>query len=65
MQLAERIDVTRAREWVQRGEALLVCAYDDEERFRALHLEGGISREDLRRREPELSKEQPIIFYCA
>ena len=65
MNLAERISVEQARSHVEAGDALLVCAYDDEERFRTIHLEGGISREELRQREPALSKEQEIIFYCA
>ena len=65
MQLAQRIGVDEAHRLVQAGEALLVCAYDDEEKFRALHLEGAISRTQLRQREAQLPPDQRIIFYCA
>ena len=47
------------------GDALLVCAYDNEEKFKALRLEGAISLSELRSRLHSLSKEQEIIFYCA
>ena len=48
---------------VQSGEALLVCAYEDEEKFRLLRLEGALSLGDFRKRLPSLSLEQEIVFY--
>lgn len=48
---------------VKAGETLLVCAYDDENKFRALHLDGAISLDDFRQRLPALSPEQEIVFY--
>jgi rhodanese-related sulfurtransferase len=45
--------------------ALLVCAYDSEEQFKSLRLEGAISLPELREKLPSLSKEQEIVFYCA
>jgi len=45
--------------------ALLVCAYDSEEQFRSLGLEGAISLPEFRAKLPSLSKDQEIVFYCA
>ncbi|MFH1597231.1 MAG: ArsR family transcriptional regulator [Pseudomonadota bacterium] len=47
------------------AELLLVCAYDDEEKFRMMRLEGAISLKEFRSRLPEISKNQEIVFYCA
>ncbi|MDX1632253.1 MAG: ArsR family transcriptional regulator [Thermoanaerobaculia bacterium] len=59
----ERIEVDRARRRVQSGEALLVCAYDDQEKCEDLALEGSISLDELREREVDDDRE--LIFYCA
>ncbi len=58
-----RIPVEEARRKVTSGEALLVCAYEDEEKFRKLHLQDAISLQEFKTRLPALSKEQEIIFY--
>lgn len=58
-----RIPVEEARRKVISGEALLVCAYEDEEKFRKLHLQDAISLQEFKTRLPALSKEQEIIFY--
>ena len=60
-----RISVEDARQKVTSGSALLVCAYDDDEKFKNNHLEGAISLNDFRAKLPSLSTEQEIIFYCA
>ena len=39
----ERIGVEEVRRKLKSGEVLLVCAYDDEERFRSWHREGALS----------------------
>ena len=61
----ERISVEEVRRKLKSGEVLLVCAYDDEERFRSMHLEGAISFQEFESRLPSLSKDQGIVFYCA
>ena len=61
----ERISVEEVRRKLKSGEVLLVCAYDDEERFRSMHLEGAISFQEFESRLPSLSKDQEIVFYCA
>lgn len=60
-----RISVEDARQKVGAGTALLVCAYDDDDKFKNNHLQGAISLSDFRANLPSLSTEQEIIFYCA
>jgi hypothetical protein len=45
------------------GRTLLVCAYDDEDRFRHIRLEGAISFREFQERLPSLDKDQEIVFY--
>jgi len=58
-----RIPPEVARIKVLSNEAILVCAYEEEEKFRKMHLEGAISLNEFRNRASSLSKEQEIIFY--
>ena len=60
-----RISVEEARQKVRSGAAFLVCAYDDDEKFKNNHLLGAISLGEFRAKLPQLSTEQEIIFYCA
>ena len=60
----ERIDPGETQDKLKAGSALLVCAYDDEEKFKVLHLEGAVSLNELRSRLHALPKDQEIIFYC-
>jgi rhodanese-related sulfurtransferase len=60
-----RISPEEARQKVTAGSALLVCAYDDEEKFKRVHLDGSISFGEFKSRLPSLAKDQEIIFYCA
>lgn len=62
----ELIGPEEARRSVQAGEALLVCAYDDEEQARQNLLEGAILLGELEaRRDAGLEKDKALIFYCA
>ncbi len=65
MAKAIRITPKEAFEKLRAGKALLVCAYDSEEQFRSMHLEGAISLSELKARLPALSKDQEVVFYCA
>jgi hypothetical protein len=47
------------------GETVLVCAYDDDARFRRNRLEGAISLAEFTSLLPTLSKDREIVFYCA
>jgi hypothetical protein len=61
----ERIDVDEARSRTRSGDALLVCAYDDDAKCAAMALEGAIPMSALRARTASLPKDQELIFYCA
>ncbi len=61
----KRSSPNEVRNRVQTGKALLVCGYEDEEKFRALRLEGAISFSAFQSRLPALAKTQEIVFYCA
>jgi hypothetical protein len=50
---------------VQSGETLLVCAYDDEAKFRRMRLQGAISFAEFTSRLPTLPQDREIVFYCA
>jgi rhodanese-related sulfurtransferase len=58
-----RISPEEARKKILSNEAILVCAYEEEEKFRNMHLEGAISLNEFKTRVTSLSKEQEIIFY--
>lgn len=60
-----RIPPREAHAKVEAGEALLVCAYEEPERFQALQLEGAISLQEFRSHGASMSWDQEIIFYCA
>ncbi len=51
-----RISAEEARKKVTSGEALLVCAYEDEEKFKKTHLRDAISLREFRTRLPALSR---------
>ncbi len=62
-------DVTRVapseiRDRVLSGKALLICAYDSDEKFKGSHLEGGISLADFRARLTGLARDTELVFYC-
>jgi len=61
----ERTDAEEARRKVKSGQALLVCAYDDEVKYAQVNLDGSISLASFRSRLSSLPKHQEIIFYCA
>ncbi len=60
-----RVPPEEARPRVQRGEALLVCAYENPQTFLTMRLEGALSFQDFRNMVPSLDREMEIIFYCA
>ncbi len=60
-----RVSPKEARDKVTAGAAMLVCAYDNENKFNEMHLKGAISLGDFRARLSSLPLDQEIIFYCA
>lgn len=61
----ERADPQEVYRKVQSGTVLLVCAYEDEAKFKRMQLEEAISLQAFRSRLPSLPKDQEIVFYCA
>ncbi|MGA2317234.1 MAG: ArsR family transcriptional regulator [Thermodesulfobacteriota bacterium] len=45
------------------GKVLLVCAYEDESKFKKMRLQGAISFNEFKSRLPSLQKDQEIVFY--
>lgn len=60
-----RISPDEARERSASGDAVLVCAYDDEGKCRDMLAEGALTRAELERRVPDLDDRDQIILYCA
>jgi hypothetical protein len=58
-----RIPPEDARKEVLDKAALFVCAYEDEEKFRKMHLEGAIPFNEFKGMAASLAKDQEIIFY--
>lgn len=60
-----RVGPEEIRRKVESGEALLVCAYEEDSKFRNMNLEGATSYSEFRSRLPSLSRDTEIVFYCA
>ena len=60
----ERISPEAAYQKLKSGEALMVCAYEDD-KCRDLLMQGALLRSELEAMLPTLPKDQEIIFYCA
>ncbi len=60
-----RIAPEEVRPKVEAGEALLVCAYEEDGKFRQMQLSGAISFSEFKSRLPSLLRNQEIVFYCA
>ncbi len=59
-----RISPDEAMEKVKSGEALLVCAYADED-CKGVLFEGALLRSEFESKLDTLPKTQEIIFYCS
>ena len=62
---AVRITPREAYTKVKAGQAILVCGYEEEEKFRAMRLEMAVSFAEFQKMLPTLPKDREIIFYCA
>jgi hypothetical protein len=61
----ERVTPEEVYQKLKTGKILLVCAYEDEEKFKKMRLEGAISLAEFKLKLPSLAKDQEIVFYCA
>jgi len=59
----KRITPEEVHQKLKAGKALLVCAYDDEAKFKKMHLQEAISFNEFKSRLPSLQKDQEIVFY--
>lgn len=64
MAKCERVSPEGARKKVRSAEALLVCAYEEDEKFRQMRLEGAMSYKEFKKKVASIPKNQEIIFYC-
>ena len=58
-----RVNPEEVYQKLKSSKILLVCAYEDEAKFKQMNLQGAISFNTFNLRLPSLSKEQEIIFY--
>ena len=65
MQVTEAIRVPPEEVYLKMKseEAILVCAYSDDEEYKRINLEGSISLSEFYSRLPQYSKDQEVIFY--
>jgi hypothetical protein len=59
----KRVSAEEVHEKLKAGNVLLVCAYEDESKFKKMHLQGAISLNEFKSKLPSLTKDQEIIFY--
>lgn len=65
MSVPVRLSVDQARAKSMVDEALLVCAYDNDDQFHQNHLEGAIAWQAFETQLPDLAKDALVIVYCA
>ncbi len=63
----DRVSATEVRKKLTSSgvDALLVCAYEDQDRCEQLRLEGALTLNELESKVSSLSKHRELIFYCA
>jgi hypothetical protein len=61
----KRVAAEEVYQKLQSGNTILVCAYEDDVKFKKVQLQGAISLNEFKSKLPSLTKEQEIIFYCA
>ena len=60
----ERISPKEVYQKLKLGTVLLVCAYEDEAKFKKMQLEGAISLSEFKSKLAALAKDQEVVFYC-
>lgn len=59
------ISATEAHQHAADGSALLVCAYESDQKFHNVHLEGAIALSEFQAQLATTDRDKEIIFYCA
>jgi hypothetical protein len=60
-----RIAPEDVRSEVGSGDALLICAYDDQDKCGKYHLTHAVALDELQVHLSTLPKDRKLIFYCA
>ncbi len=63
MEEPKRVTAEEVYGKLKSGKALLVCAYEDEMKFKAMQLEGAISLNEFKSKLSSLAEDQEIVFY--
>ena len=63
MSAPKRVSPQEARSKLQAGQALLVCAYESDVKFRQTALDGAIAFSEFERRKASLPRAMEIVFY--
>jgi hypothetical protein len=61
----KRVTPEETYQRLKSGAVLLVCAYEDDAKFKKMQLQGAISLNEFKSKLSSLRKEQEIVFYCA
>lgn len=59
----KRVSPENVREKIQSGNALLICAYDDDGKYGRMRLQGSIAFSEFKSGISEIAKDREIIFY--
>ena len=63
MSAPKRVGAEEVHSKLQSGQALLVCAYESDTKFRQAALEGAIPFSEFERRKSSLSRDLEVVFY--
>ena len=63
MSAPKRVGVERVHSKLQSGQALLVCAYESDTKFRQAALDGAIPFSEFASRKSSLPRDLEIVFY--
>ena len=63
MEGPKRVTAGEVYDKLKFGGTLLVCAYEDEMKFKAMQLKGAISLNEFKSKLSSLAKDQEIVFY--
>lgn len=63
MSRIKRIAASEAHEHVRAGTALLICAYDSDDKFKRFQLEGAIPLSEFEAIEASVPPDKELIFY--
>jgi hypothetical protein len=62
--IAGRVSVAEARKRLSSSDALVVCAYEDQDKCEKIRLAGALTYNELKAMETSLSTARELIFYC-